>query len=184
MLDINKVENFNNSFVGFSSQKPICGHFLNDMFKHNISQAKVNTQEVIYPGIPVQIKNYDSSQLNNLNVLNITKKAENANELDAFILSSPTDVVLFGNQVALPLYTQIINVALIGSGVELYLPADASLADVSVSSKLLWDFTTQTLKVLDLGYITLLSPIVDGIRYIEKDGKVIYENTKCVKVRI
>lgn len=188
-LEINKVGNYNGkSFLGSNSAKPICGHFLRDLFRGEITQAKVNTDDIVYPGCFVTIKN-PSSVTNagkgmNPNVLNISGKATSDDDVSGIVLESPTDILQFGEEAARPLKNQVTNVALFGSRIEVYLPADASLADVNVGAKLVWDFTDNVLKQGENGQITLLSPIVDGVKYVEKDGSVAFEDTKCVCVRL
>jgi len=191
-LEVNKVGSFNGkSFLGSNSAKPICGHFLRDLYRGEISQAKIATDAIVYPGCPVTITNtnIESGVSNagkglNPNVLSITGKAAATADVSGFVLESPTDILQFGEEAARPYKNQVVNVALLGSRVEVYLPADASLVGVNVGTKLAWDFTDNVLKVSATGTIDLLSPVVDGVSYIEDNGSVVFNNTKCVKVRL
>lgn len=191
-LEINKVGNYSGKgFLGSNSAKPICGHFLRDLFRGELSQAKVTTTDIVYPGCPVEVKNTAigaggtaAGKGLNPNVLSITKKATVATEMVGFVLESPTDILQFGEQAARPLQNQITNIALLGSRVEVYLPADAGLASISLNSKLTWDFDNNCLKVDANGVIEPLGPIVDGVAYKEDNGSVIFQDVKCIRVRL
>lgn len=190
-LEINKVGNYNGkSFLGSNSAKPICGHFLRDLYRGEISQAKVTTDDVVFSGCPVEVKNSNIGGSENAgkgmnpNVLSITKKATADTEVSGFVLESPTDILQFGETAPRPLKNQVTNVALIGSGIEVYLPADASLVGIAMNSKLKWDFTAGALKVDATGTITPLGPVVDGVKYVEDSGSVSFADTKVIKVKL
>lgn len=189
-LEINKVGNYNGkSFLGSNSAKPICGHFLRDLYRGEISQAKVVTDDIVFSGCPVEIKNsaYTTSNAGkamNPNVLSITKKATADGEVSGFVLEAPTDILQFGEVAARPLKNQVTNVALLGSGVEVYLPADASLVGIAMNSKLKWSFDDNALKVDATGTITPLGVVVDGVKYKEDNGAVVFEDCKVIKVRL
>lgn len=191
-LEINKVGNYSGKgFLGSSSAKPICGHFLRDLYRGEISQAKVVTTDIVYPGCPVEVKNSNigvgttaAGKGMNPNVLSITKKATVSTETVGFVLESPTDILQFGEQAARPLQNQITNIALLGSRVEVYLPADASLTNIAMNSKLIWDFTDNCLKVDATGTIEPLGPVVDGVAYKEDNGSVVFQDVKCIRVRL
>lgn len=191
-LEINKVGNYNGkSFLGSNSSKPICGHFLRDLFRGEISQAKVSTTDVVFAGCPVEVKNdnittgtSNAGKGLNPNVLSITKKATADAEVSGFVLESPTDILQFGETAPRPLQNQVTNIALLGSGVEVYLPADAALVGIAMNSKLKWDFTKNALVVDVAGTITPLSPVVDGVKYKEDSGSAAFEDCKAIKVRL
>lgn len=191
-LEINKVGNYNGkSFLGSNSARPICGHFLRDLYRGEISQAKVVTDDIVFSGCPVEIKNENitagtsnAGKGMNPNVLSVTKKATQDSEVSGFVLESPTDILQFGEEAARPLKNQVTNVALIGSGVEVYLPADAALVGIAMNSKLKWDFTDNVLKVDPAGSITPLGPVVDGVKYVEDGGSVSFADTKVIRVKL
>lgn len=192
-LNINGIGNYNGkSFLGNSSAKPICGVFLRDLFKGSIYQAKVNTDTLVYPGAPITIKNTSSvSEAGaglNPNVLSISAVATSDSEVSGFLLESPTDVMSWGEVAAHALKTQIVNVALIGSGVELYLPAGDALNEIQLSANnLVWDFSNNCVKAADIsakGYITGLSPVVDGVAFTINADAVEFKDSKVIKVRL
>lgn len=189
-FEANKFQNFTGkSFLGSNSAKPICGHFLRDLFRGDISQARVDTDDILCPGSPIQVKNSTGSVSNagkglNPNVLSISKLSTSAAEVSGFLLESPTDILSFGETAARPYKNQVVNIALVGSGVEVYLPADDSLLNIDVGSKLVWDFTSNSLKVGAAGTITPLSPVVDGVRYVNGGGAISFADTKCIRVRL
>lgn len=189
-LNINGIGNYNGkSFLGNNSAKPICGIFLRELFRGNLYQAKVNTDTLVFPGVPVTIKNTNvdtnAGVQMNPNVLSITAVATADAEVSGFLLESPTDVMQWGEVAAHALKTQVVNVALIGSGVELYLPADAGLADIQLGvNNLVWDFGNKCVKAGANGYITGLSPVVDGVAFAEDSGSVIFKDVKVIKVKL
>lgn len=189
-LNINSVGNYNGkSFLGNSSAKPICGIFLRDLFRGQIYQAKVNTDTIVYPGVPVTITNANTKEGAgvelNPNVLSITAVATDDSGVSGFLLESPTDVMQWGEVAAHALKTQIVNVALLGSGVELYLPADSGLSGVAIGkNNCVWDFTNKCVKADEGGYITILGPVVDGVTFVENAGSIEFKDTKVVKVKL
>lgn len=189
-LNINSVGNYNGkSFLGNSSAKPICGIFLRDLFRGQIYQAKVNTDTIVYPGVPVTITNANTKEGAgvelNPNVLSITAVATADAGVSGFLLESPTDVMQWGEVAAHALKTQIVNVALLGSGVELYLPADSGLSGVAIGkNNCVWDFTNKCVKAGAGGYITILGPVVDGVTFVENAGSIEFKDTKVVKVKL
>lgn len=190
-LNMNAVGNYNGkSFLGTHSQRPICGVFLRDLYKGALSQAKVGTGLKVYPGVPVQIKNQTNTTRSpksglNPNVLLITAlSAQGGAGISGFVLESPTDVLQFGEIAASALEGQVVNVALIGSGVELYLPCKDDVLNVEVEKKLVWDFAEQALGTGADGIVTPLGPVVDGIKYVNTGGSIGYAETKCIRVRL
>lgn len=192
-LNINGIGNYNGkSFLGNSSAKPICGMFLRDLFRGSIYQAKVDTQSIVYPGLPVTIKNASTESAAgvglNPNILSITNVSTADSEVSGFLLESPTDVMSWGEVAAHALKTQIVNVALLGSGVELYLPAGDDLANTQIGvNNLVWDFTNNCVKAATTqggGYITGLSPVVDGVAFIANGDAVEFKDSKVIKVKL
>lgn len=189
-FEANKIQNFTGkSFLGSNSAKPICGHFLRDLYRGDISQARVDTGDVVYPGAPIQIKNSAGSASGagkglNPNVLSVSKLAASAAEVSGFLLESPTDILSFGETAARPYKNQVVNVALIGSGVEVYLPADDSLQNIDMRSRLAWDFASMSLKAAAAGTIAPLGPVVDGVKYVVSGGEASFADTKCIRVRL
>lgn len=193
MQEFNKVGNFNGkTFLGSNSSKPIVGHLFRDAFRGNVSQGKVATDDILYPGAVVAISNkLNSTAANagrdlNPNVFQITKLATAAAEAHAIVLVSPTDVLDFGEEAPRPRKNQIISIALIGSGVELYLPVDNSVDNAAGNAKLAYDFAAKLFKVDGAGQISILSSATDGLKYEVKAGatSVTFANSKVVRVKL
>lgn len=187
-LDINKVGNYNGkTFLGNSSAKPIAGVATQTAFSFNISQGKLSGDEIIVPGEPVEAKNTNTGSAAgkglNPNVLTLTKPA-NAAAISGFLLVNNTDVLDFGEEAPRAFKGQVVNVALLGSRTELYLPVDAGVADKNVNSKLSWDLAAGHLKVDAAGTIDLLSPVVDGVRIKNNNNTAEYEAVKVARVRV
>lgn len=188
-LDINKVGNYNNkSFIGNSSAKPIVGVPLRGIYTFDLSQGKLTGDDIILPGEPVKAVNKSSEATGagkalNPNVLALSKPNAGTN-ISGFLLANDTDVIDFGQDAPRAYKGQIVNVALLGSRTEVYLPVDATVTEVDVNSKLLWDFTTYSLKVDLAGTIELLGPVVDGIKFKNTAGVISYEDCKVAKVRL
>lgn len=188
-LDINKVGNYNGkSFLGNSSAKPIAGVPLRSIYSFDFSQGKLSTNDVILPGEPVTAKNQVTAETGagtalNPNVLELSKPAA-VEDISGFLLVNETDILNFGETAPKAVKGQIVNVALLGSRVEVYLPVAAAVANVNTNSKLAWNSTDGNLEVSDTGTIELLSPVVDGVKFKASGDDVVYEGCKVAKVRL
>lgn len=191
-MSFNSIGNFNKSFVGPSSAKPICGQYLDNFYKNSLVQARLDIADAVAPGQAVNIKTANTSggagNGLNPNVLIISSVADTSNAFEGFLLASETDVLHDDETAPRPVKSQIVNVAILGSGQELYLPCDASLQNKDITTAVYWDVanaqltTTSTNNVLL--NITLLSNVVDGVQYKIVSGKCNFADTKCIKVRI
>lgn len=187
-LDINKVGNYNGkSFIGNSSAKPIVGVPLRGIYTFDLSQGKLTGDDIILPGEPVKAVNKSSEATGagkalNPNVLELSKPT--AADISGFLLTNETDVIDFGQDAPRAYKGQIVNVALLGSRTEVYLPVDSKVTGANVNSKLLWDFTNNNLKVDATGTIELLGPVVDGVKFKNSAGVISYEACKVAKVRL
>lgn len=184
------VDNYNGlSFIGSSSNKPIAGVVTN-LDRHTVSQARLKATDILPSGYPVKVTN-DSSTVTgagrqlNPNVLNADKAAAAA-DVSGFLLVNETDILQMGEKAPRAYTGQLVNVALVGSLAELYLPCDGSVQNVNVNSKVAWDFTNNVLKVDTAGTIQIIGPVVDGVRFKlnANNDAVEYENCKVVKVRL
>ena len=186
-MNLNKVGNYNNkSFLGTNSAKPLTAVPLR--VSGDLSQGKLTGADVVLPGDPVKVENQVFTGTNagkglNPNVLKVTKATTDA-DVSGFLLVNETDVLLPGSEAGRAFENQVVNVALLGSRVELYLPADDSVVNVNVNKKLKYDFATKTLKADDTGTITLLSPVVDGRSCELKGSDVVFKDCKVAKVRL
>lgn len=145
-VDLNKVTNANGQFLGSSSASPIAGEFLNDAFAQSVSQAKVTIDDVV-PGRPCKLATLqditagiDADYGLNPNVFQISE-AGDTTAPNGFILTSPTDVLLPGDSAPRPLKNQVINVALVGSGVTVYLPVSIASDPIAPGQPVMWDTT-------------------------------------------
>ena len=188
-LDINKVGNYNKkSFIGNSSAKPIVGVPLRGIYTFDLSQGKLTGDDIILPGEPIKAVNKSSEATGagkalNPNVLALSKITTNA-DISGFLLVNETDVIDFGQEAPRAYKGQIVNVALLGSRTEVYLPVSANVANLNVNSKLLWDAVDSNLKQDATGTIELLGPVVDGVKFKNTGGVISYENCKVAKVRL
>ena len=189
-LNINKVTSMQGNFLGSSSARPICGVAVRTAYAYNISQAKLTLKEgelgIAASPLIVKNKNLTSTKVGSglsPNVLSAEISSEKNTE-SGFLLVSDTDILDFGDTAPTARDTQIVYVGLIGSGVVIYLPADATLADIDLKSRLAWDYATKTLKVDKNGSIKPLSPILDGVKIENENGQAIYKDCKCIKVSL
>lgn len=192
-IDVNKVGNYNgNSFLGNSSAKPIVGKVLRTIFSFDITQGKLDTDTLIAPGTPVKVSNSEVSTSSgagkqlNPNVVKIEAIAA-ASDISGFLLINETDILDMGATAPRAYKGQIVNVALLGSRAEIYLPVDSTVSGINTNTKLYWDTTTSTLKpgtADNAGIIELLSPVVDGIKFEVSGDDVVYKDCKVAKVRL
>lgn len=183
------VDNYNGlSFVGGSSNKPIVGIATN-VDRHTISQAKLVATTPIAPGSPVKVTNNASGTVSgagkalNANVLKaeaITAVAD----MSGFLLVNETDILQQGEKAPRAYNGQLVNVALLGSLTELYLPADAGLVGVNVGVKCVWDTASGTVKTGASGNIQIIGPVVDGLKFKVNGDAMEYESCKVIKVRL
>ncbi len=181
---------FNGQFLGASSAKPICGVALN-LGYNNIYQAKVGAEGLL-AGQGVKISNTNTSfQAGaglNPNVLTITGLAESENGVDGIILSSGTDIVADnGSSAPVAQVGQIVDVAPIGSGVEVYLPCEAGVAGIQIGAKVYYNVTNHTISNTGtdaLEGVKVISPVVDGVKVGVTNGVSSFVPTKCVRVKL
>lgn len=192
-MSFNSVGSFNGSFLGSNSSKPICAVASTDFYKLSIQQAILSIDDLVVPGTPVNIKNTATSGTNagkglNPNVLTISSVASANDAFEGFVLVSDTDVLYENDKAPHPVKGQVVNVAVLNSGIELYVPCDATVADLDITTALYWDVTNNCLTTTQVGNVALsimvLSPVVDGVTFVANAGVCEYKNTKCVKVRI
>lgn len=182
----NSVGSINNSFVGASSFKPIAGQVLRNMYLFQVNQAKVATGANLVPAMPVKITNEFGGNPNEGLAPNVflATNITAITDISGFVVESPTDVLEIGGSVPKPQEGQVIQIALLGSGIEIYLPCDNTLQNVNVNSKAVWDTTSNKLKLSDDGNISIVSGVVDGITY-QVDGNFAKTiDSKVIKVRL
>lgn len=187
-MSVNKVTNYSGkTFLGNSSAKPIVGLSLRGIYTYDLSQGKLKEGGVL-PGQPIKAENNVSNSTGagmklNPNVLSVSK-ASTAEDVCGFLLINETDVLGLDEEAPVAQVDQVVNVALLGSRVEMYLPADSTLQGIATNKKVAWDFDTNSLKISASGTIDVLGPVVDGVKFALSGSNVTYEDCKCIKVRL
>lgn len=178
----------------------LCGFSQN---QYNVSattlQAKIGALEPskLLPCTPVIINN-DNTEANgtgNMTGFNpktfvISKAAASASDvIDGFILESPQNIVDSSGNAGLPLEHGVVPIAKIGSGIEVFLPCNANLVNVSLSTALYWDTTNKEITTVNTGTcaltgVKLLSSVVNGKRRKLNTNTVEWEDCTCVLVKL
>ncbi|HDZ5057806.1 TPA: hypothetical protein RTG63_001669 [Campylobacter jejuni] len=183
---------FNNNFLGANSAKPIAGVCTKTAYSRPLAQAKVSMGMVAI-GVPVKLTNKLTSATSinagkelAPNVLNIEAATDS---VDGFTVMSPNAVLEDGDSFPKYLENQIVHVAILGSGAEVYLPVSNDLIGKQVAKEeLCWNSNDRKLEVgstgLALGKVTILSQVVDGIYSYIENGVVKTEETPVVKIRL
>lgn len=196
-MNLFATSGFNGKFMRPNSSLPIAGTVASTAFNRVLVEAKVTTGGTpLFQGMSVVASNKQGTQTTAINggtnlapnVLSITASTDNAN---AFIVDNANAVVLNGDDFAQVLDNQVVRVALIGSGAEVYLPCDNSV--IGASNPIYWDITNQKLvsaetaskpakSVLFTGVI--LSQVVEGIKGKNDSGTITTESCYVVKVKL
>ena len=118
---------YNGKFIGNSSAKPIAGVCTLTAYKRPLIQAKV-TVDGLLQGDPVTIKNtgnYGTKEFSaGTGLAPLTMAAEKATTaISGFVVESPNNVYIDGNAAGQFFKNQIVYVALVGCGAEIYLQA-------------------------------------------------------------
>ncbi len=210
---------FAGSFQGSTSYIPLVGVILNKFEDYeNLGQYKYE----IAPGVgqavagnPIKVLNQaggdSESAIEGLNSMigAITEKSSVGAEIDGFLAQSPTDIVPIEGGEAFPVQGFLSFVGIIGSGIRMWLPADATLADVEMNSvsvgannaagtvytkALTWDIAGGKLIALDktadpteiILPIRILSTLVDAkqLIYDNGTGKATWTDVKAVMVQL
>jgi hypothetical protein len=189
-----------NSFQGVTSYIPLVGLLMNkfenysnlDQFKYNIAEG--SGQAVA--GDPITIMNQvgattDTEAIENFNAVcgEITAKATTIANLDGFLLQSPQDIIPAVGGEARPMAGFLTMAALLGSGAELYLPADTSLNDVNYNTRVTWDFSAKNLRKAVVGTdqalpIRLKSALVKAKQLVYSSGTGLSAWTDCTAVLV
>lgn len=194
---------FGSPFIGASSASPLCGMPTNLSFAMTkMRQAQIKsdvTAKTIFAGQPVIIDNRvgdpGTSQIKGFNadVLEITALATTTSSVmtvGGFVLCSDLDKVDTDGGTGYAHAGDLVNVGLIGSGIEVWLPASADCANIALTTGLCWDSTNAELDVPASSELTIglkvLSSLVDGYK-LKKNGTsglVEWVATKCIKVQL
>lgn len=158
-------------------------------------QAKIGDLDpkTLLPCTPVIIKN-DNAEANgtgNMTGFNpktfiIEKIADTS--IDGFILESPQNMVDNSGSSGLPLPHGIVPIAKIGSSIEVFLPCNINLVNVSISTPLYWDTANNELTKdntkIALTRVQLLSSVVNGKKRKLNTDTVEWEDVNCVLVKL
>lgn len=183
-MSFNTQGTFNNGFLGTNSQKPIVGVVGSDFYKLSLNQYKVATgtgSSIIAPGEAVNVL---------VNSNEIYAGSNDGNNC-GFLVHNQSDVVEAGSTAPIAQKGQIVNVALFGSGIEIYLAVNDGLSSTNIYSvgTFYWDATNKcvtnnaTNATLN---ITMLTGVVDGVKvsYDDTTGVASFVATKCARFRI
>lgn len=193
---------FGNAFIGAFSASPLCGmptNFAYSMSKIRQAQIKSDvTAKTIFAGQPVIIDNRvgapGTAQIAGFNadVLEITALAttdSSASTVCGFVLCSDLDKVDTDGGTGYAHAGDLVNVGLLGSGVETWLPASADCANIALSVGLYWDSTNAELDVPTNEKtipLKVLSSLTDGYKLKKNatSGLMEWVATKCLKVQL
>lgn len=181
MAKYNQINQVSGGFVA-NSQKPIAGQVVRNAFLFQLKQAVIADGADLNVGDPVKLTNTSGVGGNVLKAESITATTD----ISGFIVESANDVVEIGDDVAKPREGQVAQVALIGSGAELYLPCETDLNNVNTNTPVTYDTIKKVIKK-DTGAgigIKVVGGVVDGIRYTTTSGKATTANAKVVKVKL
>ena len=198
MLDLFSMPTYNDKYLRPNSAKPIAGVCTLTAYKRPLVQAKVSSDYAI-PGTAVSVTTAAAGETNagtnlNPNVLLLDgKTAVKAATFSGFVVSSPTDVQPEGSKGAFAIKNQIVDVALLGSQAELYLPIKTGEGNnINVASAAVyWDATNNELTTTEgtniaIANLRILSQIVDGVKlkFNSSSNTAEYEDCKVVKVKL
>lgn len=154
---------------GGSTSKPIAGTCTKTAYSRPLNQAKISEDNLIQ-GDAVQLKNTSLAKETNSNndglSGNVFSALKATNKINGFIVNSPNDILLDGDTFPRFLKNQIVRVATIGSGATVYLPADTSLANVTLDQELQWDINNKKLVTtggVALTGVRLAGQVVNGL---------------------
>ena len=165
----------------------------------NTLQAKIGALEpnTLLPCTPVVIKNDNTKPNGTDNMTGFNPKtfviekavASGSDVIDGFILESPQNVVDNAGNAGLPIAHGMVPIAKIGSNIQVFLPCNANLVGIALSTALYWDpsageITTSNSSTCTLTGVQLLSSVVNGKKKKLNVDKVEWEDCTCVLVQL
>lgn len=165
----------------------------------NTLQAKIGALEpnTLLPCTPVVIKNDNTEPNGTDNMTGFNPKtfviekaaASGSDVIDGFILESPQNVVDNAGNAGLPIAHGMVPIAKIGSNIQVFLPCNANLVGIALSTALYWDpsageITTSNSSTCTLTGVQLLSSVVNGKKRKLNVNKVEWEDCTCVLVQL
>lgn len=192
------AQNIGNAFMKAKTYVPLCGFLQNPFYSNGKTQAAMIPTDLLgmVSATAVKIIN-DTTPTSgrfageNLNpkALKISAKAAAKDDLSGFVLETDADVIPANGGASLPIQGGFVQVGLLGSGLQVWLPCDDSLIGVAINSELDYDFATGKLKKGAAGAgigVKLLSGVVDGKvkQYATATDTASWADTKCVLVQL
>lgn len=189
-MNLFETKGFNGKFMRPNSSLPIAGTVASTAFNRVLTEVKVDTKaKPLFQGMSVSVApasggNAGSGLAPSILVASndVTKTA------DAFVVDNANAVVLNGDDFPQVVDNQLVRVAMIGSGAEVYLPCEQTVA--TGTDPLLWDKAKQVLSrgtpAANQQAFTgiILSQVVDGIKGKNDNGTITTESCYVVKVKI
>lgn len=187
--------------TGFSSAKgsPICAFPQNQYLHGSTAQARIAdlTPNTLLPGTAIEIKNdttpttgKDSMKAGNPMSFTVSAVvSSNANTLSGFVLESPITLVDDAGNGGLPIAGGTVDVALIGSRTELFLPVHTDMVNIELNKTFYWDPTNKYLTTtsgsnIEMKGCEILSSVVKGNRRKLNVSTVEWEEVDCILVRL
>lgn len=196
-MDMFPSPQYNGKFLT-NSAKPIVGVCTNTAFKDCLIQAKAKADGLVQ-GAPVLIKNATITGATTPNAArhllpNVMVAEAATTVISGFVVESPNSVYLDGDSAGQFYANQIILVAPIGKGAEVWLPvkqADFSGIDI-VNSTIHWIVANKVLGVgaadgttkLEVKGAKILSQVVEGVQFYVDNGVVKEKSVAAVKIRL
>lgn len=186
---------FDNSFMG-NSFKPIAGIALYNSFNPNLVQVRISDAEIAI-GSPVEVTNKftESTAVNAGTDLapNVFNSKAPAAQVDGFLVMSENALLEDGDAFPKFVKNQIVYCALLGSGAEVYLPADNALIGKNlVGVQLSWNKAEAKIKAeagdgstkFELKGVTIKSQVVEGVVSYIEGGVVKTKTAPVVKIKL
>lgn len=178
------INHYDKSFLSPNSAKPIVGVVANTAFKRPLLQAKVK-EDGFTQGQPVVVKNLGMYGHMNDNAgqglaPNVLMAEKITTIISGFVVESPNMVYIDGEEGAQALANQVVYVALLGSGAEMYLPVKNDVTNIDVvNEQLCWNIAEKYIEKgagdastkLALAGVSVLSMPVAGLQFYYDDTK-------------
>lgn len=184
-MDITSTGNFNNQFKRPNTSKPIVGHATITAYANNLSQAQAGADLVAGQAVELKTQASGTQAGSGLNP-NVLVANTATSTIGGFVIESPNFVVIEGAQASKALKGQIVYVATIGSGVEVYVPCKASeFQGFAIGTQVYYDNTTgelTTTKGTNIALsVAVVSNVVDSIKA-QADGT--FAECQAVKIKL
>lgn len=193
-MNLFATSGFNGKYMRPNSSLPIAGTVASTAFNRVLTEVKVAADSTtLFQGMSVEISNKldASASINGGSNLapNVLSAKASTSKANAFVVDNANAVVLNGDDFPQVVANQIIRVAMIGSGAEIYLPCDATV--IGATNTIYWDCSKQSLVAAAAKPAngveftgTILSQVVDGIKGKNDSGTITSESCSVVKVKL